>query len=145
MSIPDRLWRVVKGQWALANERIAQAEAEADAYRELADALRQPTPEPATPTTPRPTAPPPRSPAAGAGIDPLEASYRLLQVAPGASLAEVDAAFQQRQAEVRPEQFAAGTPERALQEGKLEALRAAYEKVRDTLNPTETRFERLEF
>lgn len=145
MSIPDRLWRVVKGQWALANERIAQAEAQADAYRELADALRQPAPEPAAPSTPRPATVPSRAPATGAGIDPLEASYALLQVAPGASLAEVDAAFQQRQAEVRPEQFAAGTPERALQEGKLEALRAAYEKVRDTLNPTETRFERLEF
>ena len=146
MSIPDRLWRVVKGQWALANERIAQAEAQADAYRELADALRQPTPEPVSPSTlPPATTPATRTPATSAGIDPLEASYALLQVAPGASLAEVEAAFAQRQAEVRPEQYAAGTPERALQEGKLEALRAAYEKVRDTLNPTETRFERLEF
>jgi len=146
MSIPDRLWRVVKGQWALANERAAQAEDQAEAYRELADALRQ-SPPVSVPAARTPSGVPPtaNTPSPGAGIDPLEASYRLLQVTPGASLAEVEAAFAQRQAELHPERYSAGTPERALQEGKLEALRAAHEKLRDALNPTETRFERLEF
>jgi len=146
MSIPDRLWRVVKGQWALANEKAAQAEAQAEAYRELADALRQ-SPPVSVPAARTPSGVPPtvQNPASSAGIDPLDACYSLLQVSPGASLAQVDAAFAQRKAELRPEQYAAGTPERALQEGKLEALRAAYEKLRDALNPTETRFERLEF
>ena len=146
MSIPDRLWRVVKGQWALANERAAQAEAQAEAYRELADALRQSPPVSVPPArTPSGVPPTPHSPTPATGIDPLDASYGLLQVPPGATLAQVEAAFAQRKAEVHPEQYAAGTPERALQERKLDALHAAYEKVRDALNPTETRFERLEF
>ncbi|MCC2668238.1 MAG: hypothetical protein K0Q72_709 [Armatimonadetes bacterium] len=149
MSIPDRLWRVVKGQWALANEKIAQAEAQADAYRELADTLRQ-----APPTTPIPTrsgtaAGSPMStggnPTASTEHDPLDACYALLLVAPGSSLEQIDAAYRQRLSELHPEHYAAGSPERALQEGKREAFNAAHERLRDALNPTETRFERLEF
>lgn len=143
MSIPERLWRVVKGQWALANERLAEAEAQAEAYRELADTLRKSPPEPlSTPSTA------PSGPVRTAGPvahDPLEASYLLLEVPPGASLQEVEIAYRRRLNEVRPEQYAPGTSERALQEGKREAIHAAYEKLRDMLNPTETRFERLEF
>jgi hypothetical protein len=146
MSIPDRLWRIAKGQWALANERAAQAEEQAEAYRELADALRQ-SPPVSVPAARTPSGVPPlaHTPAPGAGIDPLQAAYSLLQLSPDASLAQAEAAFEQRKAELHPEYYAAGSPERALQEGKLEAFRAAYEKLRDALNPTETRFERLEF
>lgn len=144
MSIPDRLWRVVKGQWALANERLAEAEAQADAYHELADTLRKSPPQ--TSPTGSPVA------AGGAGSttapgprDPTEACYLLLGVPNGAPLENVEAAYQQRMSELRPEQHPQGSSQRALQEGKREAIHAAYEKLRDTLNPTETRFERLEF
>jgi DnaJ-domain-containing protein 1 len=143
MSIPDRLWRVVKGQWALANEKLAQTEAQADAYRELADTLRHSTPVIPPATRAEPTAG--ASPAATTQRDPLDACYALLLVAPGASMEQIEAAYQQRLSELHPEHYAAGTPERALQEGKREAITVAYEKLRDVLNPTETRFERLEF
>ena len=149
MSIPDRLWRVVKGQWALANEKIAEAEAQADAYRELADTLRSAPPVNPAPTRAEPTAGAVGSggaaPAATTQRDPLDACYALLLAAPGSSLEQIEAAFRQRLGELHPEQYPAGSPERALQEGKREAITAAYEKLRDVLNPTETRFERLEF
>jgi hypothetical protein len=144
MSIPDRLWRVVKGQWALANERIAEAEAQADAYRELADTLRKSPPPAETSPTAATAAAPAGLRGAGSG-DPTEACYLLLGVPQGSPLPAVEAAYQQRMNELRPEQHLQGSPERALQEGKREAIHAAYEKLRDTLNPTETRFERLEF
>jgi len=143
MSIPDRLWRVVKGQWALANERLAEAEAQADAYHELADTLRKAPPQTST------TGSPVSSGGAGTTVpaprDPTEACYLLLGVPNGAPLETVETAYQQRMSELRPEQHPQGSPQRALQEGKREAIHAAYEKLRDTLNPTETRFERLEF
>ena len=146
MSIPDRLWRVAKGQWALAKEKIAAAESQADAYRELADAIKQSPPTTLPPTTIPGAAPAvPGAPVAGGGRDPLETSYALLHVHPGATLQDVERAFEQRMSETHPERYSPGTPERALEEGKREALQAAYGKVRDALNPTETRFEHLEF
>lgn len=144
MSIPDRLWRVVKGQWALANERLAEAEAQADAYRELADTLRK-SPPGQVPAAAPPVAGSPAPKPAVDPRDPTEACYLLLGVPQGAPLSVVETAYQQRMSELRPEQHPHGSAERALQEGKREAIHAAYEKLRDTLNPTETRFERLEF
>jgi hypothetical protein len=172
MSIPDRLWRVVKGHWAMAQDRanerfkedyesdlrvrdrLAELEAQASAYEELAEALR---------TAPFGSAPaasaqssqsassaagrvPLSAPAVtGGSIDPLQAAYELLQLEPGSSLAGLDQAYQARLAELHPDQYPAGSPTRAALEGRQHALEAAYQRLRDVLNPTETRFERLEF
>jgi hypothetical protein len=146
MSIPDRLWRVAKGHWTVAEERLRRAEAEASAYQELADALRRPAPPPPAALPPRPGGPAPAPPRLPPGEhDPLETSYAVLGVEPGAGLPEVEAAYEERLAAIRPERYAAGTNERALLEAQRSAVQAAYEKVRDALNPTETRFEKLEF
>ena len=146
MSIPDRLWRVVKGRWSLAQEKVEDAQAQADAYEELAEALKQ--------------APPVQTTQAGYGApvlpssdltlpagqhDPLEAAYALLRVAPGADLAALDQAYEARKNEIHPEYYAAGSAERAALEARRTALDAAYDKLRDAFNPVETRFERLEF
>ena len=145
MSIPERLWRVVKGNWSLAAERIAETSARADAYQELADALRQ-SPTPTLAPTPSGSAVlPPAPPRLPGQYDPLEAAYELLKVHPGADLQSVELAYRSRMGETKPELFQPGTPERALEDGKRAAIQAAYDKLRDALNPTETRFERLEF
>jgi len=148
MSIPDRLFRVARGYWSEARDRIEGVEAEAAAYQELADAIRKPSAVPIemqeaqagrTPVlgTPRP--------AASGEHDPMEAAYALLQIKPGANVAALEVAYEARMEELRPEEHPAGSPGRAAVEARRSAVEAAYEKLRDALNPTETRFERLEF
>ncbi len=176
MSIPERLWRVARGHWALGQERvsdrISQAEqelneatghtssyssveaqvaaktdaklAEAAAYREIADILRN-APVGATETVAGRTVTGTPAPPTSAGYDPLDACYTLLRIRPGTDLAGVDLAFNARMAELQPERHPVGSSERANVEAKRAAVDAAYQKLRDMLNPTETRFERLEF
>ncbi len=149
MSIPERLWRVAKGHLALAEERIRDLEAEATAYQELADAIRVPPPPPASEPAPataasRPAAPAERPAASRGGHDPLEASYLLLRLEPGTGMVAVQAAYEARMGEIRPEQAPPGSPQRASLEAQRTAVQAAYDRIRDALNPTETRFERLE-
>jgi hypothetical protein len=142
MSIPDRLWRVAKGYWEIAGDRIADAEAklaQAAAYDELAEALKD---RPETPAAPASTLPPVPT---LSGIDPLAASYELLALQPGATMAQVETAYQERLRLWDPTRYVAGTPERTAAESQVNALTAADDRLRDQLNPTETRFERLEF
>ncbi|HEU4753441.1 MAG TPA: hypothetical protein VFU47_10080 [Armatimonadota bacterium] len=153
MSIPERLWWIAKSRWRASDDvelNIEEQRAEAAAYEELAEALRQPAPYAPPAPTPaseaaayRPEFTPP-APAPGQA-DPLAASYALLQVEPGPTLAQLDLAYHARLAETDPERYPAGSPERARAEGRRHALEAAYNKVRDCLNPTETRFEHIEF
>jgi hypothetical protein len=143
MSIPDRIWRVAKGYWEIAGDRLADAEAklaQAAAYDELAEHLNKDRQE--TPTATASTLPPvpPLS-----GVDPLAASYELLALQPNATMGQVDNAYQERLRLWDPSRFPAGTPERTAAESQVKALTAAYDRIRDQLNPTETRFERLEF
>src|SRR4051795_11977112 len=104
MSIPDRLWRVVKGQWALAEERLSELEAQTSAYNELAEAVKKAPPVQAAGSTEGPRVLPSPPAATGVGRDPLEACYALLEVEPGATLEALDVAYQARLAEVRPDQ-----------------------------------------
>jgi hypothetical protein len=147
MSIPDRLWRVAKGYWTMAGERIAEAEAQAAAYQELEEVLRRaPAPPPAQNSRGEPVLPaPPRASSTSGERDPLEACYEILKLKPGAGCDELDAAYQARLEEIKPERYVAGTPERMAMDSRAGAVRAAYDKLRDALNPVETRFERLEF
>ena len=148
MSIPERLWRVVRGQWLLASEALSDVDArlaEAAAYQELADALRAARPAPVTGRATPPGALPQPAPPRPEGHDPLEACYALLQMDPAGGLPALEAAYEARLAELRPDRYAPGSPERAALEARRSAVEAAYEKLRDALNTTETRFERLEF
>lgn len=163
MSIPERLWRLAKGYLSVAEEQLRGPEhlqSQADAYGELADLLRLPTPsapapdEPSVeqrvyqPLTSAAPAAIPRSTSVrqpGTGRDPLDACYALLGTEPGCQLADVDRAYEARLAELHPEQYPAGSVERTRLDAQRGAVSAAYERLRDALNPTETRFEHIEF
>jgi hypothetical protein len=159
MSIPIRLWRALRGRILMARERasVSQAEleaaleraaiaqAEADAARELAEHGQGGSGgrHVGGPASPRVPPLPPRP--AGGTADPFAEDYALLQLAPGAGLAALEVAYQARLAETRTDQQPEGSPERARAEARRRAIDAAYERLRDALNTTETRFEKLEF
>jgi hypothetical protein len=174
MSIPMRLWRVLRGhfiqvrqqtdrvvseaevQLARVRERTDAARAHADAARELGEDLASrraredapamtPDPRPRAKEAARPAAPSPGAGPRTGGRDPFAEDWALLQVAPGTDLALLEAAYQARLAETAPERFAEGSPERAGAERRKASIEAAYTRLRDTLNTTETRFEKLEF
>jgi hypothetical protein len=147
-----------------ALERAAIAQAEADAARELAEhtvghghGVVPPGEASAAASREqgvrrgeearlhsRPVAPSPRRPV-GQPSDPFAEDYALLQLAPGSGLAALEAAYQARLEEVRPDRHPEGSAERAVAESRRRAIAAAYERLRDALNTTETRFEKLEF
>jgi hypothetical protein len=147
MSIPDRVWRVVKGRWALAQEKLEDLEARTSAYEELAEALRDAPPvQPVLTPSGTPVLPTAPATAPRAGMhDPLAAAYELLQVSPGLDLPSLEQAYERRRNEFQPDIYPAGSAERAAIDARRAAIDAAYGKLRDALNPTETRFERLEF
>lgn len=144
-GIPERLWRVVRGHWELAQDRVDEADSLSDAYAELAVAIRAAEVAQRQADAGATGQLPPARPAAGGELDPFEAAYGLLQVQPGCDLAALEQAYQARLAELDPDRHAEGSPERRVVAGRREAVSAAYEKLRDFLNPTETRFERIEF
>src|SRR2546423_484803 len=144
-GIPERLWHVICGHWEVARERLDDAESLSGAYDELAAHIRAHEPDPAiVRRTPPGVLPAPNLHAPG-GRDPLAVSYDLLGVSPGGDLAGLEKAYHARLVELEPEKFAAGSAQRQVIEGRRQAVVAAYEKLRDILNPTETRFEKIEF
>ncbi len=143
-GIPERIWNIIQGQWELAKDRTDEADAMASAYEELAEQIRSRPLPPGSRSLTHGVLPELPAPKRGAH-DPFEASYALLQVSPGSGLADLDAAYQARLAELGTEQFPEGSAQRQVLEGRRHALEAAYEKLRDALNPTETRFEKIEF
>lgn len=147
MTIPERLWRVMRGHLidALEGDPLLEKRAEADAWEELAGILRRPE----LPAGEQAAAAPGDSADAGAPLDqartPIQASYRLLGLSPGATLEDADTALDMQLEQLRPEQYPPGSEVRRAVEARRSALQAAYEKVRDHLNPTEARFDHLEF
>jgi hypothetical protein len=143
-SIPERLWRVVRGHWDLAQDREEEAQALADAYAELAVQLRAAEKLQAAAQAGTGTLPPARRLPSGSQ-DPYAVSYELLGVTPGINLEALDEAYRARLAELPLDRFPEGSPQRQATAARRQAIEAAYEKLRDVLNPTETRFERIEF
>src|SRR5438067_4702887 len=143
-GIPERLWNVICGHWQVARERLDDAESLSGAYEELAAHIRAHEPDPELVSQSPGVLPSPKSHAPG-GRDPFAVSYELLGVTPGVDLAGLDQAYQARLAELEPDKFPAGSAQRQVIEGRRQAVVAAYEKLRDLLNPTETRFEKIEF
>jgi hypothetical protein len=149
-SIPERLWRVVRGHWEFLEERAdeaVRAQEAADAYAELAAHLRaaRAKADQAAAAAAAPGTSPAPPGAARGGRDPFAVSYELLGVKPGVDLDALEAAYQARLAELPLEKYAEGTPQRQAVQSRRDAVEAAYEKLRDVLNPTETRFEKIEF
>src|SRR5437660_4358887 len=114
MSMPERIWRIVRGRWLLAEEQLREALAHEEAARELADETglgRRVTAEaePQAATTPyrsprRPVSgtrvPPLPSPPSG---DPLAADLALLGAPPACDMPTLDRLYQERLAELPQE------------------------------------------
>jgi hypothetical protein len=146
MSIPERIWRIVRGRWLVAEERSREASAHQDAHRELSQAIRGTAASyPAVPYTIAPSARRPGSPQSRPPHDPLAADLALLGAPPACDMPTLDRLYADRLAELKPEAHPPGSPERDHLVNQRLALAAAYERLRDTINTTETRFEKLEF
>src|SRR5947209_14142187 len=140
MNIPERLWRVVRGHIAVARERaegptLDEAVAELFAAVEASEVAVAEVPEFPARRLP---------PASSQPREPFEASYRELQLEPGCNLAALEAAYYARLAEIHPELHLDGSPERQRLDARKAAVVEAYERLRDAINITETRFEKLE-
>jgi hypothetical protein len=147
MSIPERVWRLVRGRWLLAEEEIRDVLAEEAAERELDEAMRLPPAEnvPRQLGTSRTHPLPQQLPPTRRREDPLAADLALLGAPPACNLETLDRLYAERLAELQPDRWPAGTPEHSAVAEQRAALAAAYERLRDAINTTETRFEKLEF
>jgi hypothetical protein len=145
MSMPERIWRVVRGRWLIAEERRLESMAEAEASRELEESRYA---LPANGPSARPVTPSPRhpiTPSSRPTLDPLAADLALLGAPPACNMETLDRLYAERLAELQPEALPVDSPERAPLTARRAALAAAYERLRDAINTTETRFEKLEF
>ena len=90
---------------------------------------------------------PPSSVATGQGStpDPLDYHYRLLSLEPGADFGSVQAAYNRLSARCDPSRFPAGSAEERQAQQIRERLDTSYKQLRDVLDTTATRFDRLEF
>src|SRR6266849_1732961 len=109
MSMPERIWRIVRGRWLVAEERRLEAMAELDAACELEES-RSALPAGTPPLRPirssstraagtRQVIAPSSSPA----VDPLAADLALLGAPPACNMATLDRLYVERLAELQPE------------------------------------------
>lgn len=77
--------------------------------------------------------------------DPLLFHYRLLGVDPGSDFTSVKGAYNKLAARSDPSRFPAGSDEEKTARTIRERLDASYKVLRDALDPTALRFDRLEF
>ncbi len=155
-ALKDRLDRIDEE----AEAGVAERRAEADARRELIDELRDPGPSLRSPeeimrgssgadrTTVAPQqapSPQPRSAApATAPASALAKAYRVLGLPDGADLSDVEAAHSALAARCAPDRFVDGSDEQRTAEEILARVEAAYDELRDALDPTAGRFDKLE-
>lgn len=145
MSIPRRIWRIIRGRWRLTDDSVREALAEELAAHELAEASRRPSgPGSALPpSTRRPSgAVTPHSAPSGRAVDPLADDKSLLGAPPACDMPTLDRVYQERLAELEQESAPVDPSAHAARRA---ALSEAYERLRDAINTTETRFEKLEF
>jgi hypothetical protein len=145
MSMPERIWRIVRGRWLIAEERRLESMAVADAAHELEEFRPA---QPANTAAVLPAGSPGHHPVTSASrspVDPLAADLALLGAPPACNMETLDRLYAERQAELQPDTLPVGSPERARLVARRTALTEAYERLRDAINTTETRFEKLEF
>jgi hypothetical protein len=75
---------------------------------------------------------------------PLARHYRVLGLPEGADLEAVDAAYEKLVARCKAEHFTPGTEEAAAAAEILRRVETAYDALRDALDPTVGRFDKLE-
>lgn len=139
MSILRRIVLIVKGYLSSASEtmdRVAAEEElrEAQAKRRALEELRGAASEPTHAG----------APSAPTIASALAADYRLLGVAAGSDLQTVEAAWRELARRADPKRFPAGSDEEKRAAEILRLVNDAYARIRESLNPTEGRFGRLE-
>lgn len=163
MGITRRIRRILKGYMKTARERLDELEAELNARRELEDYLEPGggasvdlPPETALPPADTTVAPPSTrstppsveqgSTSSGAVQLPadLQAHFRLLGIPPNADLRQAQEAYKQLMERAKPERFPEGSEERRRAEQICQRIQQAYDAVRQYLDPTSARFDRLE-
>lgn len=144
-AIKERLDRI---DAETLEDRLREYQARADAERELADGIsrggpfgQSPAPaEPSSSAQPRRTPPPE---VAGPNRS-LDRYYRILGVRSGAGLAEVEAAYRQLIERCAALDGTEGSEERQIVAEIRSRVDEAYKALREALNPTAGRFDKLE-
>ncbi|GBC95089.1 hypothetical protein HRbin16_00876 [bacterium HR16] len=154
MGITRRIRRIIKGYMKTARERLDELEAELNARRELEDYLEPGSgidvhlpPETAPPQA-RSTQPPLEQGRATSSAPPMSsdilAHFRLLGIPPNADLHQAQEAYKRLMERAKPGRFPEGSEERQRAEQICQRIQQAYDAVRQYLDPTSARFDRLE-
>lgn len=160
MSLSRRLRNIALSQINAIKERLDRIDAEdrvedrgarseADARYELGRAMDEGTPIHAPQPTAVPTGaqirpPVPDHAETSAPATPLSKYYRVMGVEEGADLSVIDGAYNRLVARCNPERFGEGSEERAAAREILNRVEEAYNALRDALDPTAGRFDKLE-
>ncbi len=154
MSIPERFYRIARGKLGELKDWIDRVDTEyaADpsgrAARELDDAVNNPVSQPpkAVPVTQQ------SSPMVAPGSinsqpipDPLGYHYRIFGLQPGADFAAVEESYRKLIARADPSRFPLGSDDAAKAADIRSRIETSYRALRDELDPTARRFDRLEF
>ena len=116
--------------WRRAQDKIRAAQGEIAARGEMA-------PERASGTA--------ASEKTSSAVDPNTADYRVLDVPVGSDWTVVQAAYEKLARRCDPRRFPEGSEEQKAAQQILERVNIAYEALRKRLDPTESRFGKLEF
>lgn len=145
-AIRDRLDRIDAEAAAEADVRHAQRDARREFERDMREgAARQPTRTPEEIAAGKPGAPPASpQPDPVAAVGPLAQHYRVLGLDEGADLSEVEAKYRRLAARCAPERFDEGSEEQRTARDILARVEVAYNELRDALDPTAGRFDKLE-
>ncbi len=161
MSLSRRLRNIAASQINALKERLDRIDAEeAEALharrtrRDAVDELNDPadrrlarrTPEEIAAGKPAPQPPPVEPPpqSAASPVSPLSTHYRILGVAEGADLEAIEAAYAKLAARCAPDRFPEGSEEQEAAKEIFKRVDAAYNALRDALDPTYGRFDKLE-
>src|SRR5438552_15056723 len=113
MSIPQRIWRVIKGRWLLAEEQLQDALADTAAAQELAESSRSAILSSGARATPADYRSLPSSTTPRAVHDPLAADLALLGAPPACAMETLDHIYRDRLQELEQESLPGGTADPA--------------------------------
>ncbi|MCL5284074.1 MAG: hypothetical protein M1330_05150 [Armatimonadetes bacterium] len=125
--------------------------AEASARKELADAIPMPKAAPRPPVSYPRVSPPvtasnvPKSANPPVETNPLAPHYRLFGLEPGADFKAVQSAYQRLKSRCDPSRFPNGSAEQQQANEILQRMEVAYSTLRESLDSTSGRFDKLEF
>lgn len=161
MGISRRLRNIAKSQLSALKERLDRIDAEdisvddpiraqRDALRELEDPtdlrLARRTPEeiasgaPAARNVPQPTS----ASVASVSSTPLVVHYRRLGLPDGSDLSAIEAAYAGFRERCAPERFPAGSDDQKTAEEIFRRVQESYDALRDSLDSSAGRFDKLE-